>query len=159
MSKIVFVPEYLADDYRMLTENIESYKDPEDPDLFKNYIDSLLAQLNKTPGFLAGMSDQLAICLLFVVKVDCAKLLPLSSHTEPAWDDVKTCVNVHKNYRPLISALSDKFQHQLKIALLLICFYELGAMTEEFNADEDDSEEYEEHDEYQGQERECFDEH
>lgn len=158
MSKIVYIPDYLADDYRMLTENIESYKDPEDPDLFKNYIDSLLAQLNKTPSFLDGMPDQLAICLLFVVKVDCAKLLPLSSHSEPIWDDVKTCINIHKNYRDLLSTLSDKFQHQLKFALLLLCFYELGAMTEEFNAEEDDSEEHEEHDEYQGQDHEYFDE-
>jgi len=166
MSKIVFVPDYLADDYRMLTENIESYKDPEDPDLFKNYIDSLLAQLNKTPGFLAGMPDQLALCLLFVVKVDCAKLSPLSSHSEPEWDDVKTCVNIHKKYRALLSTLSDKFQHQLKMALLLLCFYELGAITQEFYAEEDGSEEHEEHDEYegqehdeyQGQEHECFDE-
>jgi len=142
----------------MLTENIESYKDPEDPDLFTNYIDSLLAQLNKTPGFLAGMPDQLAICLLFVVKVDCAQLLALSSHIEPEWDDVKTCVNIHKNYRPLLSTLSDKFQHQLKIAILLLCFNELGAMTEEFNPEVDDSEEHEEHDEYQGHDNECFDE-
>ena len=161
MSKTVFVPDYLADDYGMLIENIESYKDPEDPDLFKNYIDSLLAQLNKTPGFLAGMPDQLAICLLFVVKVDCAKLLPLSLHSEPEWDDVKTCVNIHKSYRDLLSTLSNKFQHQLKIALLLLCFYELGAVTQEFNAEEDDSEEHEEHeehDEYEGQDLECFDE-
>ncbi len=158
MSKIVFVPDYLGDDYRMLIENIESYKDPEDPDLFKNYLDSLLAQLNKTPGFLAGMPDQLAICLLNVVKVDCAKLLPLSLLSEPEWDDVKACVGIHKNYRDLLSTLSNEFQHQLKIALLLLCFYELDAVTEEFNAEQDDSEEYQEHDEYQGQDPDSFDE-
>jgi hypothetical protein len=144
MSKTVFVPAYLADDYQMLTENIESYKNPEDPDLFKNYVDSLLGQLNKTPGVLAGMPDQLAICLLFVVKLDCAKLLPLCLHSEPEWDDVKACVNIHKNYRELLSTLSDKFQHQLKIALLLLCFYESGAAKEEFHAE---GEEREEHDE------------
>jgi hypothetical protein len=158
MSKTVFVPEYLADDYRMLTENIESYKDPEDPDLFTNYIDSLLAQLNKTPGFLAGMPDQLAICLLFVVKVDCAKLSPLSLHSEPEWDDVKTCVNIHKNYRELLSTLSDKFQHQLKIALLLLCFYELDAVTEEFHAEREEREEREEHDEDHDHDHEEFNE-
>jgi len=135
MSKTVSVPAYLADEYQMLTENIESYQDPEDPDLFKNYVDSLLGQLNKTPGFVDGMPDQLAICLLFVVKVNSAKLLPLCSESEPHWDDVRTCVNIHKNYRDLMSTLSEKYQEQLKTALLLLCFYELGATKEEFHAE------------------------
>ena len=161
MSKIEFVPGYLVDDYQLLTENIESYKDPEEPELFNNYVDSLLVQLNKTPGFLAGMPDQLAMCLLFVVKLDSAKLSALSLQSEPAWEDVKTCVNIHKRYRPLLSILAEKFQHQLKIALLLLCFYELDATTEEFNAEEDDSEEhddYEEQEEYHGQDQEHLDE-
>ncbi len=141
MSKIVSVPTYLADEYQMLTENIESYQDPEDPDAFKNYVNSLLGQLNKTPGFLDGMPDQLAMCLLYVVKVNSAKLLPLCSDSEPQWEDVKTCVNVHKNYRDLVSILSNEYQEQLKTALLLLCFYDLGAAEEEFHADLDDSEE------------------
>lgn len=141
MSKTVSVPAYLADDYQMLTENIESYQDPEDPDAFKNYVDSLLGQLNKTPGFLDGMPDQLAMCLLYVVKVNSAKLLPLCSDSEPLWEDVKTCVNVHKNFRDLVSTLSNEYQEQLKTALLLLCFYDLGAAKEEFHADIDDSEE------------------
>jgi hypothetical protein len=135
MSKNVNVPAYLADEYLMLIENIESYQDPEDPDLFKNYVDSLLGQLNKTPGFLAGMPDQLSICLLYVVKVNTAKLLPLCSVSEPEWDDVKTCVNIHKNYRDLLSTLSNEYQEQLKTALLLLCFYDLGATKEEFHAE------------------------
>ncbi len=138
MSKTVSVPAYLADEYQMLTENIESYKDPEDPDAFKNYVDSLLGQLNKTPGFLAGMPDQLSICLLFVVKVNSAKLLPLCLVSEPQWEDVKTCVNVHKNYRDLLSTLSNEYQEQLKTALLLLCFYDLGAAKEEFHAEIDE---------------------
>ena len=141
MSKTVSVPAYLADDYQMLTENIESYQDPEDPDAFKNYVDSLLGQLNKTPGFLDGMPDQLAMCLLYVVKVNSAKLLPLCSDSEPLWEDVKTCINVHKNFRDLVSTLSNEYQEQLKTALLLLCFYDLGAAKEEFHADIDDSEE------------------
>lgn len=148
MSKTIFVPAYLADDYQMLTENIESYKDPEDPDIFTHYVDSLLSQLNKTPEFLAAMPDQLAICLLFVVKLDCKKLLALSLHSEPEWDEVKTCVNIHKRYRDLLSTLSEKFQQQLKIALLLLCFNEMDATTQEFHADEDESDEAEEDDEY-----------
>ncbi|MBL4796709.1 MAG: hypothetical protein JKY50_04810 [Oleispira sp.] len=148
MSKTVTVPAYLADDYQMLTENIESYQDPEDPDVFKNYANSLLGQLIKTPGFLAGMPDQLAICLLHVVKVDSAKLLPLCSDSEPQWDDVRTCVNIHKNYRDLLSTLSDQHQEQLKTALLLLCFYDLGAAKEEFHAE---VEEPEEQDEYEHQ--------
>jgi hypothetical protein len=148
MSKTVSVPAYLADDYQMLTENIESYQDPEDPDAFKNYVDSLLGQLNKTPGFLAGMPDQLAMCLLYVVKVNSAKLLPLCSDTEPQWEDVKTCVNVHKNFRDLVSILSNEYQEQLKTALLLLCFYDLGAAEEEFHAEVDESEEQDEY-EYQ----------
>ncbi|CCK76356.1 conserved hypothetical protein [Oleispira antarctica RB-8] len=148
MSKTVSVPAYLADDYQMLTENIESYQDPEDPDAFKNYVDSLLGQLNKTPGFLDGMPDQLAICLLYVVKVNSAKLLPLCSDYEPQWEDVKTCVNVHKNFRDLVSTLSNEYQEQLKTALLLLCFYDLGAAEEEFHADVDESEEQDD-DEYQ----------
>jgi len=161
MSKTIFVPGYLVDDYQLLTENIESYQDPEEPELFNNYVDSLLAQLNKTPGFLAGMPDQLAICLLLVVKLDCAKLSPLSLHSEPAWDDVKTCVSIHKSYRPLLSTLADKFQHQLKIALLLLCFYELNATTQEFNAEKDDSEDHEDNEdlnEYQVHDQEYLDE-
>jgi hypothetical protein len=146
MSKTVSVPAYLADDYQMLTENIESYQDPEDPDAFKNYVDSLLGQLNKTPGFLAGMPDQLAMCLLYVVKVNSAKLLPLCSDYEPQWEDVKTCVNVHKNFRDLVSILSNEYQEQLKTALLLRCFYGLGAAEEEFHAEvgePEDQDEYE----------------
>lgn len=148
MSKTVSVPAYLADNYQMLTENIESYQDPEDPDAFKNYVDSLLGQLNKTPGFLDGMPDQLAICLLYVVKVNSAKLLPLCSDYEPQWEDVKTCVNVHKNFRDLVSTLSKEYQEQLKTALLLLCFYDLGAAKEEFHADVDEPEEQDEY-EYQ----------
>ena len=162
MSKIIFVPGYLIDDYHLLTENIESYKDPEKPELFNNYVDSLLAQLNKTPEFLAGMPDQLAMCLLLVVKLDCAKLSPLSLHREPSWDEVKSCVSIHKRYRPLLTTLADKFQHSLKIALLLLCFYELGATTQEFNAQQDDSEELEEHDdyeEYSGQDQDFLDDY
>ena len=146
MSKTVSVPAYLADDYQMLTENIESYQDPEDPDAFKNYVDSLLGQLNKTPGFLDGMPDQLAICLLYVVKVNSAKLLPLCSDYEPQWEDVKTCVNVHKNFRDLVSILSNEYQEQLKTALLLLCFYDSGAAQEEFHAEvgePEDQDEYE----------------
>ena len=139
MSKTVFVPAYLADDYLMLTENIESYQDPEDPDLFKNYVNSLLGQLIKTPGFLAGMPDQLAMCLLHVVKVNTEKLLPLCADSEPEWDDVRTCVNIHKSYRDLLSTLSDKYQEQLKTALLLLCFYDLGGKKEEFYAEDDSS--------------------
>ena len=160
MSKTIFVPGYLADDYHLLTENIESYKDPEEPDLLNNYVDSLLAQLNRTPEFLAGMPDQLAICLLLVVKLDSAKLSLLSLQSEPTWDEVKTCVSIHKRYRPLLSTLVDKFQHPLKIALLLLCFYELDATTQEFHAQEDDSEELEEHDdyeEYHGQDQDFLD--
>ena len=138
MSKTVSVPAYLADEYQMLTENIESYQDPEDPDVFKNYVDSLLGQLNKTPGFLDGMPDQLSICLLFVVKVNSAKLLPLCLVSEPHWRDVKTCVNVHKNYRDLLTTLSNDYQEQLKTALLLLCFYDLGAAKEEFHAEVDE---------------------
>ncbi len=138
MSKTVSVPAYLADEYQMLTENIESYQDPEDPDAFKNYVDSLLGQLNKTPGFLNGMPDQLSICLLFVVKVNSAKLLPLCLISEPHWDDVKTCVNVHKSYRGLVTTLSNEYQEQLKTALLLLCFYDLGAAKEEFHAEVDE---------------------
>jgi hypothetical protein len=148
MSKTVSVPAYLADDYQMLTENIESYQDPEDPDAFKNYVNSLLGQLNKTPGFLDGMPDQLAMCLLYVVKVNSAKLLPLCSDYEPQWEDVKTCVNVHKNFRDLVSILSNEYQEQLKTALLLLCFYDLGAAEEEFHAEVDESEEQDD-DEYQ----------
>ena len=154
MSKTVSVPAYLADDYQMLTENIESYEDPEDPDVFKNYANSLLGQLIKTPGFLAGMPDQLSICLLYVVKVNSAKLLPLCSDSEPLWEDVKTCVNIHKNYRDLLSTLSDQHQEQLKTALLLLCFYDLGAAKEEFHAEVDEPEEQhepEEQDEYEHQ--------
>ncbi|MFQ3171129.1 MAG: hypothetical protein ACI9DG_001163 [Oleispira sp.] len=154
MSKTVSVPAYLADDYQMLTENIESYQDPEDPDVFKNYANSLLGQLNKTPGFLDGMPDQLSICLLYVVKVNSAKLLPLCSDSEPQWDDVRTCVNIHKNYRDLLSTLSNKYQEQLKTALLLLCFYGLGAEKEEFDADVDEPEEQHEpaeQDEYEDQ--------
>jgi hypothetical protein len=146
MSKTVSVPAYLADEYQMLTENIESYQDPEDPDLFKNYVDSLLGQLNKTPGFLAGMPDQLAICLLYVVKVNSAKLLPLCSDSEPEWDDVRTCVNIHKNYRDLLSTLSNEYQEQLKTALLLLCFYDLGAAKEEFHAEIDEPVDHGEYD-------------
>ncbi len=154
MSKIEFIPGYLVDDYQLLTENIESYQDPEEPELFNNYVDSLLVQLNKTPQFLAGMPDQLAMCLLFVVKLDCTKLSALSLQSEPAWEDVKTCVSIHKQFRPLLSTLIDKYQHSLKTALLLLCFYELDATTQEFHAEQDDSEEhdeYEDHNEYQGE--------
>jgi len=153
MSKTIFVPAYLNDDFQMLTENIESYKDPEDPDLFKNYVDSLLGQLNKTPDFLAGMPDQLAMCLMFVVKVDCAKLLPLCLHSEPEWDEVKACVGIHKHSRELLSTLTDKFQHQLKIAILLLCFHESAAITEEFHAESDEHEEEKQQDDYEHQDK------
>ena len=162
MSKTIFVPGYLIDDYQLLIENIESYQDPEEPELFNNYVDSLLAQLNRTPDFLAGMPDQLAMCLLLVVKLDCPKLSLLGLNSEPSWDDVKACVSIHKRYRPLLSTLVDKFQSSLKTALLLICFYQLEATTQEFNADKDENEELEEHDDYQeysGQDQDFLDQY
>ncbi|MEM5527348.1 hypothetical protein WN093_00835 [Gammaproteobacteria bacterium AS21] len=162
MSKIEFIPGYLVDDYQLLTENIESYQDPEEPELINNYVNSLLAQLNKTPEFLATMPDQLAMCLLFVVKLDSAKLSALSLNSEPEWDDVKTCVSIHKQFRPLLSILIEKYQQPLKIALLLLCFYELDAKAQEFHAEPDESDEqddYEDDNEYQGQDQDSLDEY
>jgi len=162
MSKIEFIPGYLVDDYQLLIENIESYQDPEEPELFNNYVNSLLTQLNKTPDFLASMPDQLAMCLIFVVKLDIAKLSALSLHREPSWDEVKTCVSIHKQFRPLLSILIDKYQQPLKTALLLLCFYELDATTQEFHPEADDSEMHdddEDDNEYQGQDQDSLDQY
>ena len=47
-----------------------------------------------------------------------------------------------------MSTISKEYQEQLKTALLLLCFYDLGAAEEEFHAELDEPEDQDEY-EYQ----------
>lgn len=117
------IPEYLADDFSMYLENMSSLTDPENPDLLANYLADLFKQLDTTPLLFSGMVDQLAMAITTKIRIDSKKLALLDLTQEPTWVDVKPFVGVHADARGCITEIMNSAEYELKMAVLLIHYY------------------------------------
>lgn len=133
------LPDYLADDFSMYLENMNSLADPENPDLLSNYLSNLFKQLNTSPLLFAGMVDQLAMAITTKVRIDSKKLALVDLTVEPSWAEIKTFVGVHADARACITEIMSHAEQDLKTAVLLIHFYNsYDATPEEAEEDEYD---------------------
>ena len=117
------VPYYLADEFSMYLENMESLKDPENPDLLSNYLADLFKQLKAMPLLFVGMVDQLAMAITTKIKLDSKSINALNITKEPLWQDIKPFVSLHADARACITEIMTNAEQDLKNAILLIHFY------------------------------------
>ncbi|MFQ3237129.1 MAG: hypothetical protein ACI9C4_002708 [Paraglaciecola sp.] len=117
------LPDYLSNDFSMYLENMTSYTDPENPDLLANYLANLFEQLKKMPLLFNGMVDQLAMAITTKIRIDSESLAKIVLTNEPSWDEIKPFVGVHADARACITEIMTHAEQDLKIAVLLIHFY------------------------------------
>ncbi|MFT6902395.1 MAG: hypothetical protein ACJAXS_002605 [Colwellia sp.] len=117
------IPDYLTDDFSLYLENMTSLADPENPDLLSNYVATLFEQLKQMPLLFTGMVDQLAMAISTKIKIDSKSLEKICFTPEPSWDEVKPFVVVHTDARTCITEIMTHAEQDLKIAVLLIHFY------------------------------------
>lgn len=117
------IPAYLADDFSMYLENMESLSDPENPDFLANYLKVLSAQLASSSNVFDGMVDQLAMAITRSVRIDSKNLAKIDLSQPPLWENIKPYVAVHADARAAITALMNHSEHELKTAVLLVHFY------------------------------------
>jgi hypothetical protein len=117
------LPDYLSSDFSMYLENMTSYTDPENPDLLANYLANLFEQLKKMPLLFNGMVDQLAMAITTKIRIDSESLAKIVLTNEPSWDEIKPFVGVHADARACITEIMTHAEQDLKIAVLLIHFY------------------------------------
>ncbi|MBU2869460.1 hypothetical protein [Colwellia sp. E2M01] len=117
------IPDYLTDNFSMYLENMSSLTDPENPDLLTIYLTSLFDQLKVSPLLFCGIVDQLAMAITPKIRIDSKNLALLDLTNEPSWAEVKTFVGVHADARACITEMMNEAEQDLKIAVLLIHFY------------------------------------
>jgi hypothetical protein len=117
------LPDYLNDDFSMYLENMISLTDPENPDLLANYLSNLFEQLKSMPLLFNGMVDQLAMALSTKVRIDGKSLAKIELKEEPSWAEIKPFVGVHADARACVTEIMTHAEQDLKIAILLIHFY------------------------------------
>jgi len=117
------IPAYLADDFSMYLENMESLNDPENPDLLTNYLKVLSAQLASNSSVFTGLVDQLAMAITRSVRIDSKNLAKLDVTEQPQWADIKPFVGVHADARATITQLMEHSEDDLKTAVLIVHFY------------------------------------
>ena len=117
------IPAYLADDFSMHLENMESLSDPENPDFLTNYLKVLAAQLASNSSVFNGMVDQLAMAITRSIRIDSKNLAKIDLTQQPLWADIKPFVGVHADARATITQLMADSEDELKTAVLLIHFY------------------------------------
>jgi len=145
------LPDYLADDFSLYLENMSSLDDPENPDLLSNYLSNLFEQLKTMPLLFNGMVDQLAMAISTKIRIDSKNLTKIDLTQEPSWAEIKPFVGVHADARACITEIMTQAEDDLKIAILLIHFYN-GYDATPLKAEEDeqldgyDSNEYESND-------------
>ena len=131
------IPDYLTDDFSMYLENVTSLTDPENPELLSIYLINLFEQLKDTPLLFSGMVDQLAMAITTKIRIDSKSLALVDLAEEPSWADVKPFVGVHADARACITEVMKHAEQDLKIAVLLIHFYNRYDTTP-LKAEEDD---------------------
>jgi len=117
------LPDYLSDDFSLYLENMSSLDDPENPDLLSNYLSNLFEQLKTMPLLFSGMVDQLAMAISTKVRINSKDLAKVDLTLEPSWADIKPFVGVHADARACITEIMTQAEDELKIAILLIHFY------------------------------------
>lgn len=117
------IPDYLTSDFSMYLENMTSLTDPENPELLSIYLANLFAQLKVTPLLFTGMVDQLAMSITTKIRIDSKNLALIDLSDEPSWTEVKPFVGVHADARACITQLMNDCEQDLKVAVLLIHFY------------------------------------
>lgn len=138
------VPDYLADDFSLYLENMDSLADPENPELLANYLSSLFEQLKQMPLLFSGMVDQLAMAISTKVRIDSKNLAKVDLNDEPAWDDIKPFVGVHNDARACITEIMADAEQDLKTAILLIHFYN-GYDATPMKAEEDEDDQFDDY--------------
>lgn len=131
------IPGYLTDDFSMYLENMSSLSDPENPELLTIYLTNLFEQFKTKPLMFTGMVDQLAMAITTKIKIDSKNLSSLDLSCEPDWLDVKPFIGVHADARPSITEVMKNAERDLKVAILLIHFYNSYDATP-LKAEEDD---------------------
>lgn len=124
----------------MYLENMSSLTDPENPELLTVYLANLFEPLNATPLLFSGMVDQLAMAITTKIRIDSKNLAKIDLTEEPDWLEVKPFVGVHADARACVTELMTNAEQDLKIAVLLIHFYNLYDATP-LKAEADDHEE------------------
>lgn len=135
------IPAYLADEFSMYLENMESLSDPENPDLLRNYLKTLQKQLASNSAIFTGLVDQLAMAITLSVRINSEKLAKVDLTQPPLWADVKPFVGVHADARATITQLMEHSEDDLKTAILLIHLYNTYDSTplpEEVEVDDND---------------------
>jgi hypothetical protein len=99
------IPAYLADDFSMYLENMESLTDPENPDFLTNYLKVLSAQLALDSSIFTGLVDQLAMAITRSIRIDSKNLAKINVTQQTLWADIKTFVGVHADARATITQL------------------------------------------------------
>ena len=117
------IPDFLSDDFSMYLENMISLTDPENPDLLTVYLSNLFEQLKDTPLLFTGMVDQLAMAITPKIRIDSKNLALIDFSKQPSWADVKPFVGVHADARSCITQIMEHAEQDLKVAVLLIHFY------------------------------------
>jgi hypothetical protein len=145
------VPEYLAEDFSLYLENMNSLADPENPELLANYLTNLFEQLEQMPLLFNGMVDQLAMAISTKVRVDSKKLAKILIANDPSWAEIKPFVGVHADARACVTEIMTHAEQDLKTAILLIHFYNGYDATPEKDEENDqddgyDSDDYESND-------------
>ena len=145
------VPDYLADDFYLYLENMDSLADPENPELLTNYLSNLFEQLKQMPLLFSGMVDQLAMAISTKVRIDSKNLAKVDLNDEPTWGGIKPFVGVHNDARACITEIMADAEQDLKTAILLIHFYNSYDATpmaaEEDENDSFDDDEFNDYDE------------
>jgi hypothetical protein len=119
------IPAYLTDEFSMYLENMESLTDPENPELLTNYLKVLQAQLASNSSIFTGLVDQLAMAITRSIRIDSEKLAKVNLTQQPLWSEVKPFVGVHANARATITQLMEHSEADLKMAVLLVHFYNI----------------------------------
>ena len=138
------VPDYLADDFSLYLENMDSLADPENPELLANYLSNLFEQLKQMPLLFSGMVDQLAMAISTKVRIDSKNLAKLALNNEPAWGEIKPFVGVHADARACITEIMADAEQDLKTAILLIHFYN-GYDATPMKAEEDEDDQFDDY--------------
>ncbi|RGP39499.1 hypothetical protein BPTFM16_02858 [Altererythrobacter insulae] len=117
---------------------MSSLTDPENPDLLANYLSDLFKQLDTTPLLFTGMIDQLAMAITTKIRIDSKNLALLDLTQEPTWADIKPFVGVHADARACITEIMNSAEYELKMAVLLIHYYNRYDATPLKALDDDD---------------------